>query len=200
MFDSEATVTRSRAQLSPTALDYALTAQIAVAWAGEGGEEPRLGWWRSDIVSRFGGEDLFRRLLPNTWEWAVFQAVREAARRTDAEIRRQSHDPDTLITLFGFGVETDERIEERLQDLKVAGQPPHDALPGLREVITPTWNAERFMEWVKAHGSVDTTPTPSGRRIKGDATGSFDLLVNDLVAGLIPFGEAYPLPHFRKSI
>jgi hypothetical protein len=198
MFDSETPVTRPRAQPSLAALDQALTAQMAVAWAGESGEEPRLGWWRCDIVSRFGGEDLFQRLLPNTWEWAVFQAVREAARRKDAEMRRQSHDPDTLITLFRFGVELDERIEERLQDLKVAGRPPHDALPGLRDVVTTTWNRKRFLEWVQTHGSVDTTPAPSGRRIKGDPTGSLDVLVTNLVAGLLPLGEAYPLPHFRK--
>jgi hypothetical protein len=74
-------------------IDRALTAQFVVAWAGEGGEEKRLGWWRSDLVSEFGGKDLFRRLLPKTWAWAVLQAVREAARRKDAE---QSH---FLITL-----------------------------------------------------------------------------------------------------
>jgi hypothetical protein len=49
-------------------LDLLLTAQLAVAWAGEGhvGEEPRLGWWRSDLTSEFGGRDLFQRLLPRT--------------------------------------------------------------------------------------------------------------------------------------
>ena len=60
-------------------LDQFLTRQVAVAWAGESGESgERLGWWRSDLVSEFGGEDLFRRLLPTTWLWAVLQAVREA--------------------------------------------------------------------------------------------------------------------------
>ena len=53
--------------LPTSALDGALTAQLAVAWAGEKGEEPRLGWWRSDLASELGGEDLFRRLLPHTW-------------------------------------------------------------------------------------------------------------------------------------
>ena len=68
-------------------LDLALTAQIAVAWAGEGGEEPRLGWWQTDLVSEFGGEDLLRRLLPKTYPWAMLQAVREAGRRKDEELR-----------------------------------------------------------------------------------------------------------------
>ena len=40
-------------------IDATLTAQLAVAWAGEGGEETRLGWWRSDMVSEYGGEYLF---------------------------------------------------------------------------------------------------------------------------------------------
>jgi hypothetical protein len=66
-------------------LDFALTAQLVVAWAGESGEEQRLGWWRTDLASEFGGEDLFRRLLPNSWPWATLQAVREAARRRDAD-------------------------------------------------------------------------------------------------------------------
>lgn len=85
-------------QPAPTTaeVDLLLTAQIAVAWAGEGhvGEEPRLGWWRSDLTSEFGGRDLFERLLPRTYRWAVFQAVREAARRTDAEMRERANNPD----------------------------------------------------------------------------------------------------------
>ncbi len=68
-------------------LDRVLTAQLALAWAGESGEEPRLRWWRSDLASEFGGEDLFQRLLPHTWRWAVLQGAREAARRRDAEAR-----------------------------------------------------------------------------------------------------------------
>ena len=56
--------------LTTTELDFLLTAQFAVAFAGEGGESPRLGWWRTDLVSEFGGHDLFQRLLPSTWAWA----------------------------------------------------------------------------------------------------------------------------------
>jgi hypothetical protein len=76
-------------------VDRLLTAQLAVAWAGEGhvGEEPRLGWWRPDLTSEFGGRDLFERLLPRTYRWAVFQAVLEAARRTDAELRERANTP-----------------------------------------------------------------------------------------------------------
>ena len=67
--------------IATSVLDKILASQIVVAWAGESGEEePRLGWWKTDLKSEFGGEDLFRRLLPNTSEWAVLQAIREAAR------------------------------------------------------------------------------------------------------------------------
>ena len=34
--------------------------QFAIAWNGEAGEERRLGWWRTDQYSEFGGEDDFR--------------------------------------------------------------------------------------------------------------------------------------------
>ncbi len=70
------------APLTTLELDFALTAQLVVAFAGEtGGAEPRLGWWQSDLTSEFGGVDLLRRLLPTTWRFAVLQAAREAARR-----------------------------------------------------------------------------------------------------------------------
>ena len=61
----------------PAVLDQLLTAQLIVAWAGERGDPQRLGWWRSDLSSEFGGEDLFRRLLPHTWPWATLKAPRE---------------------------------------------------------------------------------------------------------------------------
>jgi len=67
-------------QVEKVAVDAALEAQLIVAWAGEAGEERRLGWWRTDMVAEFGGEDLFRRLMPRTSDWAVLQVVREAAR------------------------------------------------------------------------------------------------------------------------
>src|SRR3954453_6721021 len=116
-----------RPQRQPIALsdiNHLLTAQILVAWAGEGGEDRRLGWWRSDLISEFGGEDLFKRLLPHTWQWATLQGAREAARRRDAELRAQDHDPDRILSLFSLGFDLDERVEERLLDLKRAGGTP----------------------------------------------------------------------------
>lgn len=102
-------------------LDLALTAQIVVAWAGEGGEEPRLAWWQTDLVSEFGGEDLLRRLLPRTFEWAMLQGVREAARRKDAELRAKASDPDQLVTLYRCGFALESRSTSASRPTSAAG-------------------------------------------------------------------------------
>lgn len=188
---------RERAPIALSAVDRALTAQIVVAWAGEGGEEKRLAWWRTDLISEFGGLDLFRRLLPHTAAWAVLQGAREAARRTDAELRARASDPDRVLSLYSLGFERDERLTERLQDLKRAGRPPADALPGLADVITSDWRRDRFVDWVHGHGDPDTTASPTGRLIKGTAPDDLDLLIRRLVAALAPVGDHYPLPHYR---
>ncbi len=182
-------------------LDQALTAQIAVAWAGEGGEEPRLSWWQTDLVSEFGGEDLLRRLLPKTYPWAMLQAVREAARRKDEELRAKASDPDQLLTLYRFGFELDEQIEERLQTHKRSGRSPLEALPRLIEVLGTSlhqpWDRAQFVQWVDAHGPVQTDAVPTGRLLKGAPPAGLDRTVQQLVAGLAPLGDSYPLPHFR---
>lgn len=190
---------KRRAAAKIEELDVALTAQLAVAWAGEGGEEKRLAWWRSDLLSEFGGEDLFRRLLPNTWEWAVLQGAREAARRKDAEVREKDHNPDRILSLYSLGFELDERIGERLQDLKQAGRPPNKALPVLGKLMAQPWKAERFLDWVKSHGAVETTVTPVGRCIAGEPPQALGEVIHKLLAGLAPLAESYPLPHFRQA-
>ena len=183
-----------------TSLDVALEAQLAVAWAGEFGEEPRLGWWRTDLVSEFGGEDLFQRLMPNTCSWAVLQGAREAARRKDAELRRQDANPDRIISLFCFGFEVDERVEERLLDLKRSGKHPNAALPGLKDFLTTVWRPERFVDWVQSHGSARLGPSSVGRRIEGAPPEALSDRVKVLVAALAPLSDAYPLPHFRRKV
>jgi len=181
-------------------IDGLLTAQLAIAWAGEGGEEPRLGWWKTDLKSEFGGEDFFRRLLPHTWEWAVLQAMREAARRRDAQLREQDHDADRIISLYCLGFEIDERADERLMEFKRTGTLPMDALPGLKDVISDEWNSDHFAEWLEEHGSVDSTKVPAGRRLKGQQPASLELTISHLVAGMHPLSDSYPLPHYRRSI
>jgi hypothetical protein len=191
----------SREQRSPVSipdLDLALTIQLVVAWAGESGEEPRLGWWRSDLISEFGGKDLLRRLLPGTWAWAVLQGAREVARRQEVEMRRQDHDPDRIVSLYGLGFDWDERIEERLMDLKRSGRDPRRALPGLA-ILDEPWSRPGFAAWVAGHGVIPTTPVPLGRWIKGEVPEGLDPLVRRLVAGLAPVSERYPLPHFRRT-
>jgi len=183
------------------ALDLLLTAQIAVAWAGEGhiGDEPRLGWWRSDLTSEFGGRDLFERLLPRTYRWASFQAVREAARRADAEQRERAHNPDGVISLYSLGFDLDELAEERLQTLKRGELPPEDALPILRTILTATWDPAAFTVFLQSHGKADFKVEPLGRRLVGAQPPLLDDLVQRLLAALAPLAPAYPLPHYRAA-
>ncbi|MBI1948547.1 MAG: BREX-6 system BrxE protein [Deltaproteobacteria bacterium] len=180
-------------------LDAILTAQLIVAWAGEAGDAPRLKWWRTDLASEFGGKDLFKRLLPHTWQWAVLEGAREAARRRDAELRAQDADPDRLITLFRLGFEIDEHVDEHLADLKRSGQPPADALAGLRDVIVEKWSKPAFTDWISGHGETAVVSAPVGRRLKGEEPQSAELLVKKLVAALHPLADAYPMPHYRRA-
>jgi hypothetical protein len=89
-------------------IDGLLCAQLIVAWAGEKGneDERRLGWWKTDLLSEFGGRDFLNRLLPRTGEWAALQSVREAARRTDQFAREQGHDADLPISLYSLDEES----------------------------------------------------------------------------------------------
>jgi hypothetical protein len=171
-------------------IDMVLTSQLVVAWAGETGEERRLAWWRCDLASEYGGEDLFRRLLPSTWRWAAFQGAREAARRDE---------PDRIVSLFSLGFELDERIEERLADLKRSGRAPDEALPGLA-VTDDGWHPENFWDWVAGHGEAGGTASPAGRRLSGSPPATVGQQVRRLVAGLAPAAESYPLPHFRRAL
>ena len=186
--------------IATSLLDSILSAQIVVAWAGESGEEKRLGWWPTDFCSEFGGEDLFRQMLPHSWAWATLQSVREAARRADARLRSDVHDEDVVLSLFNLGFSLNERLEERLQSLKRTGQPPTDALPGLKGIIDVPWNLESFKDWVSGHGKVTSETLPTGRRIRGSIPDSPELMVEKLVAGLLPLSDSYPMPHYRREL
>ncbi|MCY2967686.1 MAG: BREX-6 system BrxE protein [Planctomycetota bacterium] len=184
----------------PTSVvDQLLTAQVAIAWAGESGDEKRLGWWKSNLTNEFGGLDLFQRMFPHTWEWAVLQAVREVARRKDAELRGLDHDPDRVVSLYSVSFEIDERADERLLDLKRSGTPPLEALPGLREVIDGEGNREKFGDWVQEHGTARFVKEPVGRRLQGKPPEAVDLLVRQLVGACWPLAETFPMPHFRRG-
>lgn len=178
-------------------IDSLLTAQLIVAWAGERGQdERRLGWWRTDLLSADGGRDLLGSLLPRTGEWAVLQAVREAARRIDEAARKEAHDSDRLLSLFALGFQVEERTDERLQDFKRSGKSPGEALPVAMELIGGNWDQQSFVDWCEGHGEGNYTKTTSGRRIKGDVPTSLARIVAGLVSALLPVSEEYPLPHY----
>jgi hypothetical protein len=186
-------------RLTPQDADSILSAQFIIAWAGEGGEEKRLGWWRSDMVSQYGGIDLFQRLLPNTWEWATLQAAREAARITDARIAARSQTPDQTYSIFTLGFELDELVEERLQTHKRASAVPTDVLPELKLIgeLGSAWNRSKFQEWASGAGKVDYSQAPAGRLVKAPQD-SPAKLVRTLVAALLPIADEYPRPHVRR--
>jgi hypothetical protein len=196
MFD----ITPSTPARPVSAADLAtvLTAQLIVAWAGEGGDDPRLAWWRSDLVGEYGGKDLFKRLLPATWMWAVLQGAREVARRADAEARRRADDHDRVRSLFSLGFEVDEQIEERLQELKRSEASPVVALPALKPFLEQPWNRDRFLAWVGLHGDSQAQTAPVGRQVGHDPKEPLVSSVCRLVAALAPLSEVYPLPHFRR--
>jgi hypothetical protein len=190
---------RTDAAYPTSDLDLLLTAQIVVAWAGEGGEQPRLRWWHSNLVSEMGGEDLFQQLLPVTWDWSVLQAVRACAIRCDAALRARDHAPDTILSLSAQGVVIDELTDERVRALKRSGVAPTRALPGLADWIGTPWERSRFSDWSVDAGGIDRAPTPIGRLVKGPVPQGLDQCVRRLVGALRPLGDAYPLRHYRRA-
>ncbi len=189
--------------LTASELDFLLTAQFAVAFAGEAGETPRLGWWRTDLVSEFGGHDLFQRLLPSTWAWAALEGAREAARRVEARHRALHHDPDLLRSLFHPGPAVDRALAERIDALKHADAPPEQALPGLAPLVAADWTTAAarttFADWLSGHARVETEPTPAGRRLRGDPPESQERRFSALLAAFVPLTPEYPFPHYRVA-
>ncbi len=189
--------------LTTAELDALLTAQFVVAFAGEAGEPPRLSWWRTDLVSEFGGHDLFRRLLPSTWAWATLEGAREAARRVEARHRALHHDPDLLRSLFHPGPAIDRALAERIDTLKHADTPPEQALPGLAAILTADWTTPAartgLADWLSGHARVQTEPTPAGRRLRGDPPESQERRFSALLAAFVPLTSEYPFPHYRVA-
>lgn len=178
-------------------LDEILSLQLLVAWAGEGKTDPpRLGWWRTSLVDEFGGEDLFARLMPRTWKWAVLEAARIAARIADAEARSHAADGDQLISLFHFGFELDEQLDDRLAELKRSEREPTEALPRLA-VIRQPWNADAFFVTLRDLAAPATTASSIGRRMKGAMPQSRVEAARQLAAAMVPVGDRYPTPHWK---
>lgn len=179
--------------LTPQQLDEVLALQLSVAWAGEAAGAPRrLGWWETDLIDAEGGGDLFARLVPRTAAWAGFELARAAARRVEFAALSRMARRDAVWTLFHFGFELDEQLDERLAHHRRHRHEPAQVLgPGLR--AGGGWSAEDFAAWLKSHGDAPSELTPSGRLIHAkpaDATQAARLLAS----ALVPFERHYPLP------
>ncbi|MEL6352964.1 MAG: BREX-6 system BrxE protein [Cyanobacteria bacterium J06627_28] len=183
------------------ALDEILTWQLLVAWAGEGnGELQRLGWWRTDLTDEAGGGDFFRRLLPKTWQWAAFEAAREAAILQDKSSRLQLAQGDRINTLFFWGFEIDEQLNDRLLMHKHRQQPLEKAL---NFPLPPSemFDSNAFEDVLSSVGHPEYRVVPGGREI-GTVEGSQSMIdcverSRSLAAALLPFSTRYPMPFYR---
>jgi hypothetical protein len=183
--------------LPPEVLDQVLALQLLVAWAGEGKTDPpRLGWWRTSLVDEFGGEDLFKRLMPRTWRWAVLEAARVAARSVDAAARSHAADGDLLLTLFHFGFSIDEQLDDRLAERKRSTEDPAEALPDLA-LTRQAWDREQFAGWLSALAPVSVAPSSVGLRLKAELPADHVASARMLAAAMAPVSERYPAPHFK---
>lgn len=182
--------------LSDPTLDAILALQFFVAWAGEARCSPRrLGWWETDLIDEAGGGDFLARLLPQTHQWAALEAVREAARRSDAKARSKMADPDKMRTLFFLGFETDEQLGDRLAALKHAGRPPAASLP-LPSPLGADFSADSVVAVLQSE-KVTFNVVPGGRQLKGQRPEAPEALVRCLAAALVPLADQYPLPFYK---
>ena len=179
-------------------LDQILALQLLVAWAGEGRCEPkRLGWWETDLIDDKGGGDLICRIAPRTHAWASLELVREAARRVDARARGKHGDPDQLRSIYFLGFEADEKVSDRLAELKRQARAPEEVL-ALPFKLGSVFPKDRVVEILSTGGKVtfDKVP-PVGRQVKGASAESPSEWVQKLAAALVPIADDYPLPFFR---
>jgi hypothetical protein len=200
---SLASTVKRNDRVSQRDIDSLLSAQLIVAWAGEKGdaEDPasqRLGWWQTNLVGE-GAEYDLKELLPNTWRWAMLQAVRHAAKIHDASVRAKDHDPDRLLTLYSLGFEIDEKVDERLTQFKQNSKAIEEVLPDVASMISAGWSLDRFTSWVAKHGKESSTSVPAGRRLKGQPPEQIQAMLGRLIAGLAPMADAYPMPHFKQE-
>lgn len=182
--------------LSDHDLDTILATQVLIAWAGEGRCEPkRLGWWDTDLVDDDGGGDLLARLLPQTHAWAALEAVREAARRTDASARGKMAKPDALRSLYFLGFELDEQLTDRLSALKREARTPADAL-SLPVALDDRFSPDALTAALQ-HGEAAFAVVPGGRQLKGPRPESPVEMIGRLARALVPLADTYPLPFYK---
>ena len=135
-------------------IDRILATQLFVAWAGEGRSLPkRFGWWDTDLIDEAGGGDLLARLAPRTHQWASLELVREAARWVDARARSKLGGPDKLRSIFFLGFEMDEKVADRIAELKRLGRAPEEVLP-LPFKLGSIFEQDRVLEELARAGNV----------------------------------------------
>jgi hypothetical protein len=179
-------------------LDTLLALQLTVAWAGEAlSKPPRLGWWRTDLVDVAGGGSLFQDLFPRTHRWASLEAVRQAATDIDRRARRQVAQQETVRTLFYWGFQLDEKLDERLADLKREGRLPEEALRLSFELNGEFDEAALVTCLTGGREPPPTRLVPGGRLLADDPAPAAAEQAKKLAAALIPFTPEYPMPFFR---
>lgn len=185
-------------RLTTTQLDEILALQLTVAWAGEtAGEPARLGWWRTDLVDREGGGDLFARLAPRTASWAGLALARAAARRVDELARNKAAGGDALLTPFHLGFEVDEQLDDRIAYHRQHEHRPSDVL-GPRFIVEKPWSSASFEALLAGVAKAKFDVTPTGRQVAAKTPAVSDA-VPLLFAALRPLGPAYPLPYVEAS-
>lgn len=175
-------------------LDTILALQISVGWAGEKAAEPqRLGWWDTDLTDAMAGGDLFSRLLPKTATWAGLEMARQAALRADQTAREKLAQPDKVWTLYHFGFELDEALQDRLEHHKKHTHSPAEVF-GEHWGVADSWSKDDFEAFLAKLGSTKVEETPAGRKVKKVSPQPAEA-ARTLAAALAPLGAAYPLPH-----
>lgn len=111
--------------------------------------------------------------------------------------KKQVPDADALISLYGLSFEIDERLEERIQELKRTSKQPAESFPALAAFINTPWNQQGFLEWVQGHGKSEFSVTSTGRQLKGVLPSSLDSITKRLVGALSPIAKEFPFPHFK---
>ena len=184
--------------LTPQELDEILSVQLLLAWAGEtpGGDQPRLGWWKTDVIDDDAGGDLWKRLLPRTYRWAGLDAARRAAYLTDERLRRPAKNADSQRTLFHFGFEIDEVLAERLAHHVLEARTPVEVLPLLRTVGSGFDRARLVKSLGPDNVDASFKVVAGGRQLKKVAAETLPARARRLGLALLsaPTSQAYPVP------
>ena len=175
-----------------TEVDTVLSLQFLVAWAGEA--QGRLGWWESDLVDEEGGGHLLARLAPRTHAWAALQCVRRVAFLADARARQQLPDADSVRTLFFWGFEFDERLEDRILQWKRSQTPPQEAF---KWPFALEWKREEFEGYL--HGLL-AAPQLAGREVVEPMPARRSQAAATLARALLPLGTEYLAPYYRVKV